>query len=211
MVGLCACLFGTYLGCTPDNRYKVLSVFFDGVPDPNAPPKTSTFASKRNGTVAGGLKPKNVRVSIHTPFKEEKCSSCHSDTAAAEIYASALDSKLCIKCHTDVPVAYPVMHGPVAVKACLWCHQPHDSAYPHLLRTTGTALCLQCHDREVLSSRSPGHRSEGTDCLECHVAHGSPDRFLLRHKGIAPPATQPAPATRPASTDRQIARNSGSG
>jgi hypothetical protein len=32
-------------GCSPQRKYKVLSFFFDGVPDPNAPKLTQTFVS----------------------------------------------------------------------------------------------------------------------------------------------------------------------
>ncbi len=192
------CAVGLVTGCNQQSRYRMLTFFFDGVPDPNAP-KVEQAGGRPAANPGGPSGPTVILASIHKPYKEEKCDGCHT-AAGADIHASALDSRTCMGCHENVPLAYPVMHGPVASKACLWCHTPHQSEHPHLLRTKGTALCLQCHDLEVLSLASEGHKPNGPDCLSCHDAHGGQKRYMLKPVPATQPAVVPAvatPATRP--------------
>jgi predicted CXXCH cytochrome family protein len=116
-----------WIGCTPTNRYKVLSFFFDGVPDPNAPPAGAVQVDQSG-------RPSVVRTVVyHEPYQNSNCQACHAGGAQTYTPLGALDSRMCLPCHQQVPSQYAVMHGPVAIGVCLWCHAPHESVYPHLL------------------------------------------------------------------------------
>jgi predicted CXXCH cytochrome family protein len=165
-------------GCTVTPRnYKVLSFFFDGVPDPSIPPGAVV------GRGAGG---KPTLVVVHKPFAEERCEECHT----TKYRPSKNDSSICLKCHAAALTQYQRMHGPVAAAACLWCHSPHESAQPHLLRSADPKVCLQCHAPAMLeSTRVAAHADESRACLDCHSGHGS-DRAYILKPGVldAPPS-----------------------
>jgi predicted CXXCH cytochrome family protein len=188
-----AALLMLWAGCSvSDKNYKVLSVFFDGVPNPNAP-----LASAEES--AGGKKgsgPRPVMLSQHKPVKDQQCTACHADPGQVAI--SALDSNLCMKCHEKVLAEYPAMHGPVVGRACLWCHEAHESQYPSLLRTTAATLCFQCHERELLS-KTEGHTANAI-CVDCHGGHGGArPPFMRAETAKWKASTQPsgAPTTAP--------------
>jgi predicted CXXCH cytochrome family protein len=198
-------------GCSPQRQYRVLSFFFDGVPDPNAPKlQQSTLFNE-----PGSKGPVKLAV-IHKPYAEGNCRSCHSSlpnakpetvlangespATAKDLKLVALDSSLCVNCHKDKPGQFKVMHGPVASAACMWCHEPHQSDNPALLKSTSAELCLQCHDRQLLTSAEKEHQNETKSCLDCHLGHGGPDTNLLR------PTTQPSkPAAQLAGTRPAVA------
>jgi predicted CXXCH cytochrome family protein len=179
-----------WAGCSAQRDYRVLSVFFDGVPDPHAKAATQTSTTPGVARAGPGGKQARVVASSHKPFAEEKCTACHADPT--QVFASALNSDLCMKCHQKVMDEYPAMHGPVIGKACLWCHEPHDSTFPSLLKTTDASLCIQCHERAGLSTKVPAHHAETGSCLDCHGGHGG-DRPPF-HRGSAATSTRP-PAT----------------
>ncbi|MEI8197327.1 MAG: cytochrome c3 family protein, partial [Phycisphaerae bacterium] len=136
LVVLCSIL--GWAGCgTPRERYRVLSFFFDGVPNPDAPKivKTTTPTNTDH-------KPIVALVSHHKPFMEGKCDSCHrSDSGMIMDFSEAY--KACVKCHTTVTTKFPRMHGPVASAACQWCHNPHESTEPALLKRPAIKVCTQ--------------------------------------------------------------------
>jgi predicted CXXCH cytochrome family protein len=174
---LCAAALGLSgllsLGCSIEKNYKVLSFFFDGVPDPNAPMKPT----RPGGTVDIEQSP---TYSAHKPWKEERCEECHTRT----LKMGSRDSEVCLKCHAAKMTEHERMHGPVAVGACLWCHNPHNSAYPHLLKGPAREVCAQCHSASMLSAeKAPAHAQENRSCLECHHGHGGDQRFFLREAG----------------------------
>jgi predicted CXXCH cytochrome family protein len=177
-----------WAGCSPEKHYKTLSIFFDGVPDPNAKTSTAKAAAASGNKLGAPGRQGGPIASIHKPFAEENCTACHAQ--ATQIFASAMDANVCLNCHQKVLDAYPVMHGPVIGKACLWCHQPHESPSPWLLKTQAATLCTQCHERESLTQHSEGHRSESASCLDCHTGHGGHALPFLR----ADASTQPTKA-----------------
>ncbi len=198
-LGTVLCIaMASFLGCSPQRRYEVLSFFFDGVPNP------------QSGNVALGAGGRPISY-LHKPYSEGKCAACHTDGDAEMSITRAIDiksisSKVCLKCHEKTPNQYPFMHGPVAVGECMLCHAPHESPNPHLLLAATPRLCVQCHVPELMSPKRPEHADEKADCLNCHVGHGSGARGLLRVK--APAATRPAvstaetsASTRPAAAD----------
>jgi len=162
-------------GCSPAGRYRTLSFFFDGVPDPSAPVIDTSSA--------GALR-RSPTYSVHQPFAAERCSDCH----ARRFRLGPQDSGLCLDCHAEVPREQPFMHGPVAAVACLWCHSAHESAYASLLKGPARQVCSSCHEPGLLNvTRVPAHADESRSCLECHQGHGGGGRHFLR-AGVAPAA-----------------------
>jgi predicted CXXCH cytochrome family protein len=168
----------TLIGCAadPQKRYEVLSFFFDGVPDPNAPKKQSTKVSSGR-----------QRTFVHKPFADNLCSSCHLNTT--DIFARAqVKGDVCLNCHSNVPTQYAVMHGPVVNNACQMCHSPHSSAVPHLLKQPAPAVCTQCHEPQTMTLMHKQPLDPKQSCIDCHSGHGGSDHKLL----LATPATRPA-------------------
>jgi predicted CXXCH cytochrome family protein len=193
------------IGCgTPRERYKTLSFFFDGVPDPDAPAKRGSGGDVQQTVFVG----KRI-VSQHKPFLDNRCAECHN-SATGDIQDFSAAYSACIKCHKKVPTERDLMHGPVARAQCKWCHAPHESTEPALLKDTPIKVCTQCHDKQLLGSNPPEHVDGKTSCLQCHFGHGGTARYFLKPTTLptgAPDgntpasadATQPAtPATAPA-------------
>jgi predicted CXXCH cytochrome family protein len=151
-----------------EKNYELLSFFFDGVPDPNAPllPGATIEQIRQSPTY-----------SIHKPFAEDRCADCHE----RRFDLGPADSDMCLKCHEAVPSEKPLMHGPVAAVACLWCHTAHESPYVALLKAPPRTACATCHDAAILSSaRVPEHAPESlVSCLDCHSGHGGTTRYFL--------------------------------
>jgi len=189
-----------WVGCAPQERYHVLTVFFDGVPDPNAPPKPKRG---RGNMVNMGVEVRQATTAVgittrHKPFVANQCASCHPMNWGAGNGEMAYPiAELCVKCHPKVPKQYVRMHGPVAVKACDWCHKPHEAGEAFLLKAPPRQVCGQCHESKLLSLSPKEHIDGVTSCLDCHSGHGGPKRFFLH----PPPTTTQAgtqPATQPA-------------
>ena len=178
---------GLWGGCSVERDYKVLSFFFDGVPDPEA----------RQRALETGVGKVDITTSptytVHKPYAAEQCSECHGGRSRL----TKRDSSLCLKCHKDEPTRYERMHGPVAAIACLWCHEPHESAYSTLLRDKPNAVCGLCHEAGALdSARVPEHADASRECLSCHDGHGGTQRYFLR-AGVAQAQGKEAPVPRP--------------
>jgi predicted CXXCH cytochrome family protein len=193
---LLAALAATIGGCsTAEKRYRVLSFFFDGVPDPNAPPGSASATGSGEGGTAQTVK---VVSWVHKPYADGKCSECHggnvNTTSSFESFQK-VGSDVCLKCHKAELQKFTVMHGPVTAGECLLCHAPHESTVHGMLNDNAPAVCAKCHDRELLSSKPPEHQLPNSQCLQCHVGHGGPKHNLLRidatiPKLRIPPATQ---------------------
>lgn len=168
-------LLVVWSGCaTPEERYRVLSFFFDGVPDP------STMIEPAEGTVVIGRGADARRVYAHKPWTEKD--SCLVACHVGDIY-NLPDSSICLKCHEETPTQFPRMHGPVAAVACLWCHEPHKSEHRYLLLEASPGLCIQCHEPGVLlGDDPPAHTDPARDCLDCHSGHGGDAAGFLIHK-----------------------------
>jgi predicted CXXCH cytochrome family protein len=190
------------LGCSsPEKRYQVLSFFFDGVPDPNAP--VHVIGSKVGDSTGN-------RTVVHKPYADNQCNSCHLNTN--DIFARAqVREDLCVSCHAGTPVQYAVMHGPVVNNACQMCHVPHSSALPHLLRQPSPGLCTQCHEPGGLALMHKQPLDPKASCIDCHSGHGGSDHTMLlalapqlprtaeeaSTPAIAPGAPSPTPSPTP--------------
>lgn len=186
---------GVLVGCGPD-RYRILSFFFDGVPDPNAP---SGFEGRQVARAPSGR-----IVYGHQPFVDDQCDACHQNTD--DIFARAQVRKdVCLDCHGSVMTQHAVVHGPVLHNVCTLCHAPHQALHEHLLRAAAPDICTQCHVASSLGSMPPPHLEPDSDCLSCHSGHGGPDRQFLKTGSGAPLATAAGvePQAPPAAMEEQ--------
>jgi len=200
---------------TPQERYNLLSKFFDGVPLPE---------SMRPEAEGDGHNSVALVIITHAPFAAERCSECHLDIGEFSMSLagySGVKSSVCLKCHEGKQAEFPFMHGPVAAVECLACHEPHESRYEHLLSAQAPKLCLRCHVQEDLQvSGSPQHQDLTADCLGCHHGHGGNDPSFLRVNlspptpadnppTQIPPAEQPAPESLPAAPETTESESEG--
>lgn len=179
-------------GCSVEKHYELLSLFFDGVPDPNAVVDDGGSRGPRDRGGAGG--PVTV-ASAHAGWAERRCTDCHvpqrRDTVFLSLGVGEPEQDVCMKCHAAVIDAPRFVHGPVAARFCLECHLPHESPLPHLLTEPAPALCLGCHALDTLMP-IPEHGDAARSCLECHYGHGGDDRAFLRPAAPEPPAAENA-------------------
>lgn len=158
------------LSCEPRSRYKTLSFFFDGVPDPDkvvsAPGDSRQRADERE------LKNKFLS---HGPYEAKLCEACHQRGSNALVLPM---EKLCFKCHT-MGLNKKYLHGPVAAGSCRVCHDPHGSGRPFLLVSEAQKFCYYCHAEKAVSA-TQAHQGMEVSCTECHDAHSSDNRFFLK-------------------------------
>jgi predicted CXXCH cytochrome family protein len=161
---------GVILGCSVEKHYRILSFFFDGVPDP------ALIAASRSELEA--VRAAGGTIYTHEPYGQAQCASCHRGPRGR--MKTEVTSELCLDCHAGVDDEHRYMHGPVVVKACLWCHAPHEATVKPLLRASGNTLCRQCHTAASSpASVHPAHADPDRACLDCHSGHGGPDRYFL--------------------------------
>ncbi|MEI6455627.1 MAG: cytochrome c3 family protein [bacterium] len=169
--------FSFLVGCS----HKVLTVFFDGVPESNDSTKvavkkpagqTDTLLTAEITANLAGL-----QNSVHPPFQNKKCILCHDPGSTTKLQTP--QPGLCYVCHDDFSLNFKFIHGPVSGGFCTSCHNPHKSNFKKLLIRQGQELCLYCHDsKEVL--KQAAHVNIGdADCITCHNPHGGNKRYFL--------------------------------
>jgi predicted CXXCH cytochrome family protein len=159
-------------GCAPKTRYKVLSFFFDGMPNPEMPVKKEN-AGKQNDEMSPM---RAVTYRMHGPYAARMCNGCH--TPGSNVLILPPD-KLCFRCH-KLDLSKKYVHGPVAAGGCLKCHDPHGSAYPYFLVADPATFCLRCHDKKDIAKNEAHKGIEGQQCTTCHDAHSSDKEYLLK-------------------------------
>ncbi len=173
------------VGCSTAKHHRVLSFFFDGVPDPAAAVVSAT------PEVEAAVGRRLVQPGEHGPYAAKLCDSCHDAQRTNALIVPA--EQLCIRCH-ELGAAETYVHGPLASGGCMVCHDPHRSANRFLLVSASDGFCLKCHDRTTLSPVSGvggsagvagvtgdnGHGGDAANCTDCHEAHMSDRKFLLR-------------------------------
>src|SRR5512133_3101144 len=78
-------------GCSPEARYRALSIFFDGVP---------TSAGSAAGKGPGDAKQESVskpRPSTHGPYAARLCDACHQRGGSNKLILPV--EALCLNCH----------------------------------------------------------------------------------------------------------------
>ncbi len=167
-------------GCVTQKNYKILSFFFDGVPDPVQQKTVSEDTLRQeNGTVAMQVTStrNNVQYYYHEGIRDKSCDNCHDPDAGNRL--SEPQPVVCYNCHDDFSEQYETVHGPVAGGYCTACHNIHRSQNEHLLKYTSPELCLYCHDSQDVFANEVHEDMEDADCRECHNPHGADGEFLL--------------------------------
>jgi len=173
---------GQTAGCTatPEQRYRMLRFFFDGVP----PPPGAEFALIPEEPGLGEelkmarARPITPRFTLHEPYAEKQCDECHSGRRSNQLRVPA--EELCRHCHDPEDFPGEVVHGPVAAGACIQCHSPHRSTHDFLLLETESDLCSSCHDTNTFARLESHRANEGADCTRCHDPHAADREYLLR-------------------------------
>ena len=68
-------LIALIIGCVPEKNYRILSFFFDGVPNPNKNQEVVVADTSTVENLSIATTPRNVKPEFyeHQPYKEEKC------------------------------------------------------------------------------------------------------------------------------------------
>ncbi len=179
-----ACVVGLICGCDPVTTHKISTIFFEGVPSmPPAEQYCHEYHEKKAAEerdAAAHKKPEEVGPagSIHPPYEEKQCDSCHDQTKQSGLIKPR--NEICFICHPDIISGYYV-HGPASVGGCLDCHDPHSTAYPSLLKVDKKTLCAGCHQEkrtaEGLHARAVAN---GMLCMDCHNPHSGAVPYFLR-------------------------------
>ena len=123
--------------------------------------------------------------SVHAPFAEGGCDSCHEESSAAKL-AEGGGKALCAACHTDVEKSAAkakVRHAAIDGD-CTFCHSPHASARPKLVRGKDGEACGACHSEQVAGAGEVAHGVIASlGCEACHEPHGGANGKLLRASG----------------------------
>ncbi len=190
-------------------RYRLLSMFFDGVPDPRKP-GTPDFVgplpsfeprplSLEERARIQARRFKKVEVYFHKPFKERRCHECHRTRGnrprRGPTWVQGLSElrlpkeRLCSKCHT--PPLRRYVHGPVGGGQCAECHEHHRSSFPHLLKIKDPSkLCVRCHVGDTFVTAKKHKTFSKKDCLACHDPHASDLRYMMRPEAVPGPGAQ---------------------
>ena len=181
----------------PEARYRTLSWFFDGVPEPASasaerPPDTLATAAPDAPparTAPDPDLPAEPGGSRHAPFLQKACERCHDHEADSGFVAPP--DRLCWTCHEPEHFPGTWQHAPFGRGDCVACHDPHRASRERLLRdASDRELCGRCHDvPEVMALDA--HRAALERCSHCHDPHASDRRFTLR-PGIAEAPRRPA-------------------
>jgi predicted CXXCH cytochrome family protein len=158
--------------CDPMTRYKTLSIFFDGVPNPEEE------ALQARNVKAGGGRPKQAAATykMHGPYAARLCSACHR--VGTNVLVLPIE-KLCFNCHV-LQLDKKYVHGPVAAGGCKICHDPHGSSFPYLLVSEARNFCLRCHNEKDIAKNEAHQGVAGEECTDCHDAHSSDKAYLLK-------------------------------
>ncbi len=156
---------------SPQQQYKVLSFFLDGVPNPDDIQESPTIDK---AGLKKALAQQSTRVTEHGPFAAKQCVGCHERGTNKLLLPI---QELCLRCHV-VAQGKKWVHGPVASGGCRVCHNPHSSPYPFLLESASTDFCFHCHAKSDIY-KNEVHK-DVVRCTDCHDAHASDNRMLLK-------------------------------
>ena len=175
------------IGCTtPEQRHRILTIFFDGVPPlyPEEPELVPEGLGEGDTPQVEQARVVNRTASVHGPVAEKACGECHSSRYSNELKAEKED--LCWTCHDPEDFAGEVVHGPVAAGFCQGCHDPHRSQYEYLLLSDKADLCESCHEQYDMAA-IPEH-SSGDDrlCQSCHDPHAADRKYMLKRNEDSP-------------------------
>jgi|SRR5208283_284055 len=166
---------GDILGA-PEQKYRVLSFFIDGL----APPEKEKETVDSAGAESPGSKKELSTYREHGPYAAGLCGACHLETGTNQLIMPV--EELCQNCHV-LNLKKRKVHGPVVAGGCIICHDPHGSPYRFFLVSESKDFCLHCHVRKDLEKREV-HRRTDAGCTYCHNAHAADNEYLLKPEGI---------------------------
>lgn len=122
-----------------------------------------------------------LKASLHKPFEENKCASCHIAGSTAVINGGI---GLCAECHKTVLSGFNKINNHLGAgggeNLCAACHNPHASDEKHMLKDKEARLCYGCHnDSREYSAKSKYKHPKLGICSDCHASHGSNNQFFL--------------------------------
>lgn len=95
----------------------------------------------------------------------------------------------CVSCHNPhgsntAGILFDTVHAPVASKRCDQCHDSATSSTPFKTKRSGFELCRGCHSSMMNETfgknRIHWPLVDETGCLNCHEAHASNQKKLLK-------------------------------
>ncbi|MDD3813196.1 MAG: cytochrome c3 family protein [Desulfocapsaceae bacterium] len=209
-------LTASLIGCEPQARHKILTIFFTGVP-PLDQPETIAEIKKQPPPpptqIPEPTPPASTPLFSHPVWAAGRCSPCHESTGifrtpgvkktsttvfktGGGMPAKLIKAKneICTQCHKDKTPKRALaenlwLHNTTAKGDCLACHDPHQSKNEKTLRQPPSILCLPCHKQGQFLA-TPAHQ-KGEECLSCHNPHMGIDKNLLtkEYKEIKTPVT----------------------
>ncbi len=169
------------IGCDPEEKHRILTIFFDGVPPLY---EEVIIATDPNSVEIIEVKA-GVIWYVHKPWKED-CAICHGErrkerTFSSEVQMLKPPPELCFDCHEGLRSSDKrYVHGPFAVAQCLICHHPHTTANKHILLQPVPKLCYGCHAPDWTNTIDKHELEEYKQCLDCHSGHESRLKYLLK-------------------------------
>ncbi len=130
------------------------------------------------------LKERLSQSSVHFPFKQGKCESCHNVHASdlRDLIKEDMNS-LCLGCHEGIKnlMNKGNVHGALKKGVCTNCHLAHAGANKHLLIKEEKKLCWDCHEplKEQMNKSFVHSPFREGECASCHNAHASSEQELL--------------------------------
>lgn len=169
------------IGCaTPEERHRLLTIFFDGVP-PLHLEEFEPIPQEIDEEVAQSVTRERVGeriVSVHGPVAEKECDQCHASRYSNKLKVEK--EKLCWTCHDPEDFAGEVVHGPFSAGFCQACHDPHRSKHEYLLVSDRTDLCKSCHQQYDVAAIPEHSGAEDRLCQSCHDPHAGARKFMLK-------------------------------
>jgi predicted CXXCH cytochrome family protein len=122
--------------------------------------------------------------SVHFPFRQGMCDSCHAVHASDKKALVKGDvNPLCLSCHKDIKNLLDKggLHTALAQGNCIDCHKPHSGENDKLLVAAKKDLCWNCHGAlkshiERTYKHAPFQQGQ---CSSCHDPHASVEKFQL--------------------------------
>lgn len=120
----------------------------------------------------------------HFPFKQGKCSSCHSSHVSSKKgLINGSITQLCNDCHQSIKklLAGSSVHGALLSGTCTDCHDPHASSRKNLLKKDEKEICWGCHaeTRKGMDKGRVHQPLKDGACSDCHNPHASSVEALL--------------------------------
>jgi predicted CXXCH cytochrome family protein len=165
--------------CVTSSNYKILSFFFDGVPNPDSTQISKNDSLKIVDTNSIRLATNSPKKgSVHPPYAERNCGICHDLSKQYKLVSTMPD--LCYTCHEDFSDGNKIVHGPVASGNCTECHDAHSSPNEKMLLDKSQKLCFNCHVKDDIMNNAVHSDIDSTLCWTCHEPHSSVDKLFLK-------------------------------